>query len=340
MAAPTLLLRNALSGVLLGLAAGTVMSACSEVEESNRDALPSYVDQSTSNATELLVPGINTGMNERDATMSPDGSELYFTVWSGTFGTIMMAQSDGDGWTSPRVAPFSGVYNDLEPSISPDGRRLFFASSRPTGRDSTSGDYNIWVVQRAGDTWSQPEPVDEISVAGANEYYPSVTAGGDIYFTAKRDDGSGGEDIWRASPEGEGYGKPELVPGGVNSERDEFNAFVAPDASYIIFSSWGREDGLGGGDLYVSFLEPSREFGDAINMGPAINSPSLDYSPYVSPDGSTLFFSSRRSFVESPADGWTYARLHEALRSPGNGLGDILRVEATVLDSLRAVHAD
>jgi hypothetical protein len=191
-------------------------------------------------------------------------------------------------------------------------------------------------VDRVGRSWGEPHPVEAPLAFQSNEYYPSVTAGGELYFTSKRDDGVGGEDIWRVSPEGDGYGSPQPVPGGVNTERDEFNAFVAPDGSYLIFSSWGREDGYGGGDLYISFRENAGEFGEAVNMGPRINSSSLDYSPYVSPDASTFFYSSRRTLLERPSQPWTYENLRTALAAPGNGLGDILRVDASVIDSLRA----
>ncbi|NNE36364.1 MAG: exo-alpha-sialidase [Rhodothermales bacterium] len=289
----------------------------------------------------LFHPGlITTGLNERDASMTPDGSEFYFSIWSGSFGTIVMSRLLDGAWSKPEIVPFSGKHNDLEPFVTPDGQHLYFASARPADPDSTSDDFNIWVADRVGDSWSDPRLVAEPVNSSGNEYYPSLTTDGTIYFTSERAGGVGGEDIWRVSPTASGFGTVEALGEGVNTERDEFNAYVAPDGSYLIFSSWGREDGFGGGDLYVSYADTAGGFGPAINLGSTVNSSSLDYSPYVTPDREQLIFSSRRSEVRPRSTPWSYDELHAALSAPGNGAGDLYRVDASILDSLRLASSD
>jgi Tol biopolymer transport system component len=325
--------------MLAVLLVASLLAGCTQHQGDRRpDLAASGTDRAVSAIPMPFQPGvITTALNERDAAMTPDGSEFYFSIWSGSFGTIAMSRHVGSEWTRPEVVAFSGEYSDLEPFITQDGQQFYFASARPIGPGAETDDFNIWVADRAGNAWTEPRLVEDPVYSTGNEYYPSVTAAGILYFTSKREGSVGGEDIWRVAPTDSGFGIAEPVMGGVNTERDEFNAFVAPDESYLLFSSWGREDGFGGGDLYVSFADDSGTFGPALNLGSTINSSSLDYSPYVSPDGVHLFFSSRRANLHSTSDRWVYDELRAALSAPGNGAGDIFRVDASVLDSLRLV---
>lgn len=105
----------------------------------------------------LFAPGfISTNLNERDAAISPDGKEFYFTLWSGAFGVIAFTREADQGWTSPEIAPFCGQYSDLEPFITHDGRRQYFASNRPLSGNGPPKDYAIWYVDRTANGWSQP----------------------------------------------------------------------------------------------------------------------------------------------------------------------------------------
>jgi len=84
----------------------------------------------------------------------------------------------------------------------------------------------------------------------------------------------------------------------VNSKDGEYNSFVAPDDSYLIFTSIRAEDNYGEGDLYICFHKQDGTWTRAINMGPEINSFARDYCPSVSPDGKYFFFSSRKYGTE------------------------------------------
>ncbi|MDX1740418.1 MAG: hypothetical protein R3178_03955, partial [Rhodothermales bacterium] len=218
---------RAVCGAVLIIGALFSTSGCRGTQEDERSHADPAVDRPGTRTAVIFAPGtISTGLNERDATMSSDGAEFYFTLWAGGFGTIMVSEREANGWTKPRVASFSGLHSDLEPFVVPDGSRLVFASTRPTVRDSSGTDYNIWFVERMQQDWGPPKLVTELADEEGNEYYPSESADGVLYFTAKRTGGTGGEDIWRAIPNADGYGRIEPVPGGINTGRDEFNAFV------------------------------------------------------------------------------------------------------------------
>jgi hypothetical protein len=88
----------------------------------------------------------------------------------------------------------------------------------------------------------------------------------------------------------------------------------------------GRRDSLGAGDLYLS-----RFVGDswtpAKNLGPPINTPALEISPYVTPDRRYFFFSSSRQIRATTQAPRNYDELLAGLRGPGNGLGDLYRLD-------------
>ncbi|MGA7306933.1 MAG: hypothetical protein WBW88_18840, partial [Rhodothermales bacterium] len=255
-------------------------------------------DSAPPQAPALLAPGfISTANGERDAAFLPDLAAFYYTLWTGRFGVILEVTRSDEGWSSPAVAPFSGKYSDLEPFVTPDGARLFFASNRPVAMDSEPKDYDIWYVDRLDGAWSDPVHIGSNVNTPANEFYPSLDAQGVLYFTAAYENSVGGEDIWRSQPTDNGFGPRENAGTGVNTGHDEFNALIAPDGSFLAFSSFGRDDGLGGGDLYVSFRNDQGQFAQAVHVGAPINSESLDFSPALSPDGQTFLFSSRRSSI-------------------------------------------
>jgi len=268
---------------------------------------------------------ISTQLYERDTAFSPNDTELYYTLWAGAFGTILVTRKEDGVWTGPEVAAFSGEYSDLEPAFSPDGKKLFFVSNRPLEANGSTKDYDIWMIERLQNGWSEPSDIGSPINTETNEFYPSISQNGTLYFTASYDGGQGGEDIYFSRFETGRFAEPENLGPAINTERNEFNAFVAPDETYLIFSSFGREDGLGGGDLYISFRNEDGSWAEAKNMGEDINSTSLDFCPFVSTDGQFFFFSSRRS---SLAPNRSYQELFERLTAPQNGNGDIYWVQA------------
>ncbi|HLE55742.1 MAG TPA: hypothetical protein VJB15_01530 [Rhodothermia bacterium] len=324
------------------LAAGLLLlpSGCRAPSGHGALQLPELTESAVAPAgPELLAPGIiSTANGERDAAFTPGHSEFYYTLWTGTFGVIVRIHQIEGGWSEPETAPFSGRYSDLEPFVTPDGGRLFFASNRPVVEGGDVKDYDIWFVERQGGSWGHPIPLGAGVNTPANEFYPSLDREGNLYFTAAYDHSVGGEDIWMSRPEEGGFGAPENVGPGVNTEKDEFNSVISPGGSFLVFSSFGREDGLGGGDLYISFRDDAGALGTALNAGADINSASLDFSPALTPDGKTFIFSSRRTAITSArAEPWTYEGLIEGLNAPENGNLDIYRVDAGFIGRLGQV---
>lgn len=162
----------------------------------------------------------------------------------------------------------------------------------------------------------------------ANEFFPSVTSSGNLYFTAAYQKGIGKEDIYMCKWENGKYSQSTALDTAVNSTLYEFNAFVSADEKFILFTSYGRNDDKGRGDLYISRKDGQGKWMQAKNLE-AINSESLDYCPFVSFDCKTLFFTSERhsipaSFAKKPA---TYDQLKKLYQGIQNGTGNIYQID-------------
>jgi len=273
---------------------------------------------------------ISTRRNERDISMSPAGNEIFYTYVSPdkNLSIIIYLFHDGAFWSQPKAASFSGEYRDLEPAFSPDGKKLFFASKRPLTEVDSTADWNIWFVERSAAGWSVPKAVSPLINTEGDEFYPSVAKNGTLYFTAKRDTTFGFEDIYYAVFENGEYLPPVNLGENINSPLYEFNAYVAPDESYLLFSSFGRDDGQGGGDLYISRKDNMGNWMLAENLGPNINSAQLDYCPFISYDGKYLFFTSQKTHPTLLTNAKkTLDQVLNLADGIENGLGNIYWVE-------------
>lgn len=284
-------------------------------------------------APALFAEGtISTADDDMDAMFTADGTTLYFTKShiAQRLGVIVVSHFQNGRWSEPAVAPFSGRFTDYDPFITPDGQQLFFASNRPlTG--STRKDFDVWVVDRTPQGWSEPRNVGEPINTARDEFYPAVAADGTLYFSATRPEGKGGSDIYRAAWKDGRYAAPENLGAGVNSPATEVDSYVAPDQSFVIFAGFGRPDDLGNGDLYIS-ERVNGQFAPARHLGAGINSPAREYCPGVSPDGKYFFFTSFRGFGDRiPDRPWTFLELQSALRAVLNGFGNIYQIDMSAV---------
>ena len=281
----------------------------------------------------IFGPGIiSDGLSNRDMAISPSNDELFYTLQYGTqFNAILYCKKVNRRWTKPVIAWFSGKYGDLEPAFSSDGKRLYFTSNRPltdTGKEAK--DFDIWYIEKKANKWGTPQNMGPVINTSKDEFYASVTKSGNLYFT--RDNDSSRDDIFFAAYNNGVYSTPVALGAEINSKGYDFNSFTDPDEKYIIFSSYKRNDDMGGGDLYISVKKNGR-WTPAVNMGSKINSVSLDYSPFVSFDKKYFFFSSRRSLIKfTPNKTARLKDVQKALSGYGNGNEDIYIVNGNILN--------
>lgn len=241
--------------------------------------------------------------NVRDFTVSTSGKEAYFTAQSPNeeISVIISVTKLNDFWVSPRILSFSGKYKDLEPFLAPDNKRLYFVSNRSLNAiDKQPKDFDIWYVERKSieDDWSAPINMGSPINTDADEFYPSLAINGNLYFTSNGKDSKGEDDIFFSRYIEGKYAEPVSLSTTINTEGYEFNGFVAPDESYIIFSGYNRADGYGSGDLYISYNK-NGFWNQAENMGKQVNSNKMDYCPFVDVNTNILYFTSKRSKVSN-----------------------------------------
>ncbi|MCK4664035.1 MAG: PD40 domain-containing protein [Bacteroidales bacterium] len=295
---------------------------------------------------ELFAPGIiSTGMNNRDIAITPNGKEIYFCINMGNFSysTILFTKQVNGKWTEPEVASFASVpgYMNIEPCISPDGKKFYFVSDRPDkNAGETEGESDIWVMDRNGDSWSEPYNLGEPVCTEHAEFFPSVTKDGTLYFT-RQIKGEQTDNIYRSRLVNGKYTEPEKLGKEINCGISQFNAFIAPDESYIIVPAWGREDSYGGVDYYIVFRNEDDTWSEPINMGEEINNKQgAEWSPYVSPDRKYFFFMSSRINIkrDTSLTKLSYSYLKKLYNEPQNGNADIYWVDAVIIDKLKEKH--
>jgi len=238
---------------------------------------------------ELFARGrINTDADEYGPTVSPDGRELYFVRRTDRQGRerLMVAALSAAGAEAPRPLVAEDEWGDKDPYPSLDGRRLFFASRRPLTAGGAIKDYDLWVLDRVGTRWSTPRHLGTPPNSATYDNYPAVARNGNLYFASHRL--TQRNDLFVSPWMNGAYLEPEPLS-AVNTAQTDADPYVAPDESYLIFSS-DRPHGKGEGDLYITFNRGGR-WSPPRSLGDQINTATYEYTPFITPDGKAFFFS-------------------------------------------------
>jgi Tol biopolymer transport system component len=277
---------------------------------------------------------ISTRDYESSITFEPGGKVAYFvkSMPDLSFRVIVVSRFEKGKWSTPEVASFSGQYSDADPFVSPDGKKLFFASRRPIEGTAPKADFDLWVVEKTNSGWSEPRHLAAPVNSEGQETSPSVAADGTLYFSSNRAGGKGSADLYRAKPAGSDYSAPENLGDAINSAGPEIQVFVSPDQNVLIFATAGRSDGYGSVDLYLS-RHSDGAWSKPVNLGNKINSSGVDSAPRISPDGKHFFWTSTRGygFEDQQVKQLTYTELSNKLQSAGNSLGDIYQIDLSAL---------
>ncbi|HEU4452672.1 MAG TPA: hypothetical protein VFR81_06405 [Longimicrobium sp.] len=243
---------------------------------------------------EIVAPGVvSTAASEYNPSLSPDGRTLVFARAERGFenAKIHVSRWTRAGWSEPRPISFTDArHTDSDPTFSPDGRTLYFISTRPAPGDTTR-DLDVWRAERNGDGWSTPERLGvEVNSPGP-ELGPTLHDGW-LYFGSARRGGAGGLDLNRARAAGTGFEAAETLGTAINGAGSEGDPELSRDGRTLLFWS-DRPGGAGEGDLHLA-----RRTADGWSApGPiaAANSPRFDFTPSISPDGRWLYFASTRT---------------------------------------------
>lgn len=254
-----------------------------------------------------LGPPINGPSNDWCPSISADGLELYFdSNRFGGFGGfdiwIATRATTEDNWGEPvNLGPMvNGPGFEQAPRISADGLSLFYGSNRPGG----SGGWDIWIATRQtrDADWSRAVNLGSTINSSAGDSTPVISIDNlSLLFGSNRPGGSGNVDLWlttRETPHDD-WGTPINLDPPVNSEFCETMGSIFGDGQMLVIGSSGigpyRPGGQGRADLWLATRATSSDpWGEMVNLGPMINSPSYDLSHCITADGSKLYFASNR----------------------------------------------
>ena len=245
---------------------------------------------------------------------SPDGDEIYFAVLyhdhleatgrstaEAPVTAMFSVHRDGDGWSEPRLLPFSGRFQDYEPTVSGDGRLMIFNSRRPYPDGGVPEQNDLWMSRRAADgRWGEPTRIESITTRDLDESYASLSGTGELVFMSGRPDADGvvGFDLFRSRLEGGAFTPPERHP--VSSQQwGEGDPWLARDGSFLIFTRW--DDAIGWAesvDLYISFSGPDGWSEPAPLT--ELNSDGAEFGAAVSADDEWLYYKRGSQFRRVP----------------------------------------
>jgi len=206
----------------------------------------------------LLGPPVNTDKNEGALFISPDGMNLYFAGCnrSDGFGScdLYHAARLGQSWSAPEnmgIAVNTGQW-DSQPSVSSDGKTLYFSSLRPGGY----GSYDIWKVTLGEDgKWGNPENLGKQINTAQSEQCPYIHPDGrTLYFTSSGHPGMGGYDLFMSRLDDSGqWSEPVNLGYPINTYADEVNLVVSAKGDLAYLSS-NKKGGVGKKDIYSFVL--------------------------------------------------------------------------------------
>ena len=260
-----------------------------------RVSLEQWLNSTTSSRSQatdrIFAPDVVSTGREFGATFTPDGQTVFFTRSDTAThrAHIMASRFSGGSWQPATSVSFSSAdFSDLDPSVSPDGKRLYFVSTRPhPGAVAGKKDMDIWYADANGSGWGTPMWIAELS-SEAKEGSPTVDRAGTICFFSDRGAASDNNSIYCAARTTSGYASPVRLDANVNAGPSDTSPFLAPDGRTLLFYST-RAGGAGQADLYASFKTGS-DWGSAVSLGPQVNTAGYEYNPVVSRDGSLLIF--------------------------------------------------
>lgn len=216
---------------------------------------------------ERFTRSINTRFHEATPVFSADGNTMYFTRNNFNDGkkgksseritlikiykATKVEKDSVITWENITELPFnSDNYTVAHPSLSADGKWLYFASDMPGG----FGQSDLWRVAITGDgSFGKPENLgDKINTAG-KETFPFVTDENELYFSTDGFPGVGGLDIFMSRIKENEFEAPINVGEPANSKFDDFAYFIDTKTRKGFLSS-NREGGKGSDDIY-KFLE-------------------------------------------------------------------------------------
>ena len=178
----------------------------------------------------------------------------------------------------------NSVFSNFNPLVSPDERSMVYM-------DQLKFYDAVMSVQKVDSQWSAPYNLTPELKSDGDHYATGISANGAELWLSSYDPYRSGE-IYRSEWSGGKWNEMKKLGDPVNTIFNETHASISPDGSMLYFVS-DRKGGYGGTDIYRSSKTQNGNWAKAVNLGPLINSPYNEESPFMSSDGTHLYFSSQ-----------------------------------------------
>lgn len=228
-------------------------------EEPYMDIYTSTYNANGSLSEPTPLSELNTKWHDGPVSVTGDGNTMYFASESFKEGSfekdtpgqrtgliyLFVATKEGGKWGDVKAVPFNDKkYSTGNPSVTKDGKTLYFASNRP---GSTGGSTDIWKVEvLGGNKFGKPENLGKKINTEGRENFPYITDDNKLFFASEGRKGFGGMDIFmidlNKGTDAINVGLP------VNSPQDDF-AFTFNNSKNIGFFSSNK---AGKDNLYLA----------------------------------------------------------------------------------------
>lgn len=211
---------------------------------------------------------INSPSDDYCGIISGNGQVMAWANSKTFYEAVYMSVRENNQWSIPvLITPQIVSDGDLFPAgLSFDGRSLLLV------KRGKKGNSDIWISQFNGAIWSPAVPIQGDINTNSNEDHASFSPDGRrIYFSSDRRGGEGGLDLWFSDRQTDGsWGKAVNMGAGINTDKDETSAFIAPTGDRFIFCSKGHFN-MGGYDIFRCELEEDRQWSQPTNIGYPLN---------------------------------------------------------------------
>ncbi|MFY0689218.1 MAG: PD40 domain-containing protein [Cyclobacteriaceae bacterium] len=197
------------------------------------------------------------------------------------------------------LTAINSASGDYMPQVSPTGTRLYFTSVRQGGFDDPDANSpmdfgeDLYYSQLVDSLWSAPQLLPEPLNSIGDDFGSAFTGDGQtmVYVRCGPEVEIGNCDLYITQLVGTEWTNPVNMGNVVNSEGWDSQPSISSDGMKIVFTS-ARNGGYGGSDLYVVEKNHLGVWGVPQNLGGFVNTPFSENSPYLAPDGKTLYYAS------------------------------------------------
>ncbi|MEJ2004910.1 MAG: adhesin, partial [Cyclobacteriaceae bacterium] len=249
---------------------------------------------------------VNTGYHEAGPVISPDGNTLYFFVHNhpdnnyGKEGSqdVWFVEKDANGnWGEARHLdkPFNIHRSNQIFGVLEGGNLLFIRGG------SRKNEKGFSFIRKQGSGWGNPEEVKVENFKKMNQgkfYGAAISSDGNniiLYFSEREH--SKFSDLYLSKRQDDGSFSEPVKINGMNTGRDEFAPFLAPDDKTLYFSSSRKDMGIGSADIYVSkrLDDTWTKWSEPENLGRPVNTKAFDAYMCIDSDNNVFVTQSGRT---------------------------------------------